>query len=253
MSQAKHYWIIGASSGIGEALAIELAKKGHAVAVSARRKERLHEVLSHCPQTQQHLAIPLDVTDANTLQAAYDTILSRWTQIDSVIYMAGDYTPMTLEEMTANAYESIYQINVLGAFRMVELILPYYLKQSFKGQIAICASVAGYRGLPQSQPYGSTKAALINLTESLAVDLGDKIDIKLICPGFVKTRLTDKNTFSMPMRITPDQAAKKIAQGLHKKRFEITTPWLFTRLMKLLKVMPFSLYRLIGARMQQED
>ena len=136
---------------------------------------------------------------------------------------------------------------------MVELILPYYLKQSFKGQIAICASVAGYRGLPQSQPYGSTKAALINLTESLAVDLGDKIDIKLICPGFVKTRLTDKNTFSMPMRITPDQAAKKIAQGLHKKRFEITTPWLFTRLMKLLKVMPFSLYRLIGARMQQED
>lgn len=253
MKQQKNIWIIGASSGIGAALCQELASQGHTIAASARRTERLHEVIASCHSKAPHLAIALDATDMQTIEKAKETILSRWEKIDSVIYMAGDYTPMDLASMREHHYRNLFDVNVLGAFRVTECMIKYYENQSFKGQIVLCASVAGYRGLPQSQPYGATKAALINLAESLATEVGDHIDIKLICPGFVKTRLTDKNTFSMPMRISPEQAASAIAKGLRKKAFQITSPWLFTTIMKLLRILPFSLYKLVARSMKQKE
>lgn len=253
MTQKKHIWIIGASSGIGAALCQTLAQKGHAIAASARRKDALQAIVANCPAKAQHLSIPLDVTQSETLQKAFETILSRWDRIDSVIYMAGDYTPMDLQSMRASHYENLFNVNVLGAFRLTEMMLAYYEKQSFRGQLALCASVAGYRGLPHSQPYGATKAALINLAESLATEVGHQIDIKLICPGFVKTRLTDKNTFSMPMRISPEQAAKVISKKLDSRAFQITTPWLFTSTMKLLRLIPFWLYAWLARWMTPKD
>lgn len=253
MNTTKNIWVIGASSGIGAALCHTLAQQGHTIAASARRKEALMKVVANCSRKAHHLAIPLDVTKTETIHQALDTILSQWDRIDSVIYMAGDYTPMAIHTMRETDFTSLFDVNVLGAFRVTECMLSYYAQQKFRGQIALCASVAGYRGLPQSQPYGATKAALINLAESLAVDVGDQIDIKLICPGFVKTRLTDKNTFSMPMRISTEKAANVIAQQLQQQSFQITTPWLFTSFMKLLRIIPFWLYRFCARQMKRKD
>ena len=124
---------------------------------------------------------------------------------------------------------------------MIETVLPLLLAQG-GGQITLCASVAGYRGLPKSQPYGATKAGLINIAESLAAEVPKQIDVRVINPGFVESRLTDKNDFKMPMRISPEKAAKAIADGLNKPGFEIHFPKAFTRIMKLLSYLPNSLY-----------
>ena len=132
------------------------------------------------------------------------------------------------------------EVNVLGAFNIVQRVLPYMQEQG-EGQIALCGSVAGYAGLPGGQPYSATKAAIINLAESLKAE-NPALDIKLINPGFVKTPLTDKNDFQMPMMLSAEQAAVEVAQGLLSRRFEIHFPKKFTFLLKTLKWLPHGLY-----------
>lgn len=131
-------------------------------------------------------------------------------------------------------------MNLLGAFTLIDSVLPI-LKQQRSGQLALCGSVAGYNGLPGGQPYSATKAAVINLAESLKAE-NPQLDIKVINPGFVKTPLTDKNSFQMPMMVSPEYAAQAIAEGLLKRGFEIHFPKKFTLLMKLLRILPRGLY-----------
>ena len=236
----KIIWIIGASSGIGLALAMELDRRGAKLALSARDAEKLETLNKNL--SSKHFIIPCDVADSETLSKAANIISASFGRIDSAIFLAGIYQPMKLDALDVIAAQKIININFAGALNFIHAILPILLTQN-SGQIAICASVAGYRGLPNGQPYSSTKAALINLTESLRAEMAPRgLDIRLITPGFVKTPMTDKNTFPMPTMIEPEAAAKALADGLKAHHFEIHFPKRFTWLMKILRLLPSFLY-----------
>jgi short-subunit dehydrogenase len=236
----KHTWIIGASTGIGEALAIELARRGEIIALSSRNGEALEAVRTQL-KGRDHLVLPFDASDPKAIQSNLDHLMSHWGRIDRIIFMAGLYTPMKTGEIDMAEAEKIIRVNLFGALAVAESSVKALTAQGY-GQLVLTASVAGYRGLPNAQPYGATKAALINLAQSLACEHRPLLDIKVINPGFVKSRLTDKNDFEMPFRISATKAARYIAGGLKSKAFEIHFPKRFTLIMKFLQILPDGLY-----------
>jgi short-subunit dehydrogenase len=235
----KIIWIIGASSGIGESLAKELSSRGGILAISARRMNAL-EKLKNSLEGQQHKIFTLDVADLKSVISTAQEIYLEFGRIDSIIFLAAAYMPMQLDTLDINITRQMIEVNLLGAFNIIHSVLPI-LKQQSHGQIALCGSVAGYIGLPGGQPYSATKAGIINLAESLHAELPKTIDVKLISPGFVRTALTDKNDFDMPMIIEPAQAAIAIADGLLEQGFEVHFPKRFTCWIKLLQLLPYRL------------
>ena len=237
---SKNVWITGASTGIGRATAIKFANEGWQVAVSARRKELLEEL------SKEHSNIssfPLDVTNRNSCVQVFEDILKKYSSIDICIFSTGTYDPKTEREINLDEIENVFNVNLFGTLNCIKAV-ESNLKNKKKGHIAIVSSVAGYRGLPNSSGYGPSKAALINLSESLYFDFKKyKIKISLISPGFIKTALTDKNKFKMPFIKSPEFAAEKIYNGLVKSNsFEITFPKELTILMKIFKILPNKIY-----------
>ena len=195
----KAVWIIGASSGIGRALAVELSRRGAALILSARDEDALQKLNGELGG--KHAVFRTDVTDPASIEAAVTTLPAR---LDSVIFLAGQYKPMKLDALDMKVTGEIVAANMSGAFNLIHAILPKMLQQG-RGQIALCASVTGYRGLPNSQPYSATKAGMINLAESLRAETRKRgLDVRVIDPGFVRTRLTDQNDFKMPFIIEPE-------------------------------------------------
>lgn len=236
----KNIWVIGASVGIGAALAKELASQGANLAISARDESKLNE-LKDLLIGDKHLVFSLDVTDSEKVTKTANAVFAAMGNIDSVIFMAAAYQPHTNAGYTdINIAKHIMDVNFNGAMNIVHATLDK-LKTQKTSQLVLCASVAGYRGLPSGQPYCASKAALINYAESLAIENPD-VDVKVINPGFVKTRLTDKNDFEMPCIISAEQAAKNIAKGLKSKCFEIHFPKRFTYLMKLVSLLPACIF-----------
>lgn len=231
-------WVIGASSGIGRTLAIELAGQGAKLVLSARRKDELESLRLRLGE--QHMIFPLDVTDSDLTLRTAQAIRAANGRITRVIFMSAAYTPMQLDALDMQVSKHMVDVNLFGALSVVNAVLPI-MKEQKAGQIALCGSVAGYVGLPGGQPYSATKAAIINLAETLRAECEKPIDVKLISPGFVRTPLTDKNNFSMPMIIAPEVAARAIARGLKSKQFEIHFPKRFTFLLKLLRLLPYGL------------
>ncbi len=243
----KNIWIVGASSGIGEALARELAQRGAHIILSARSEDKLKAINESLGGA--HSVIPVDAGSADDLLAAAKKIQS----LDSVIFMAALYAPHSKKTKDIGFIHDMLTVNIGGAFNTVNAVLPIFEKQGF-GQICLCGSVAGYRGLPYGQPYCATKAATINYAESLKIELEDKnIDVKVISPGFVKTPLTDKNDFSMPMMIGAEVAAKAICKDLLSSKFEIHFPKKFTYIMKTIDVLPRWLYFPISRFMKKKQ
>ena len=243
----QNIWIIGASSGIGEALARELAAQGAHIILSARNEDKLNAINESLGGA--HTVLPVDAGNAQNLLDAGQTI----ERLDSVIFMAALYAPHSDTPKDIAFIHDMITVNLGGAFNTVNAVLPTFEKQGF-GQIALCGSVAGYRGLPYGQPYCATKAAIINYAESLKIELEDKnVDIKIISPGFVKTPLTDKNDFPMPMIIDTNEAAKAITHGLKSYNFEIHFPKRFTLIMKTIDILPrcifFPLSRLMKKKL----
>lgn len=236
-----HIWIIGASSGIGRALAMRLAREGAILSLSARNGEALEALRASMQGT--HSLYPLDVTHTDLLEAA----AAAQSRIDRVIYLAGQYEPGPLADADPAKARAIVETNLMGALNAIQCVLPIMRRQGH-GQIVLCGSIAGYRGLPNGQPYSATKAAIINLAESLKVEESKNgIDVRLISPGFIKTALTDKNTFPMPGIISPEQAADDIVEGLKGRQFEIHFPRRMTLVMKLLQMLPYPLFfKLVG-------
>jgi short-subunit dehydrogenase len=237
----KIIWVIGAGSGIGRALAINLSREGHRVILSGRHVERLESVQADCINATE--IIPLDVMKPDEILAAYKNIKENIGKIDSVICMSAIYHPMEIDNLNLEICQNILATNLMPAFTILHTVIPD-MKSHGQGQIVFCGSVAGYRGLPHAQPYSATKAALINLAQSARLDLWPfGIDVKIINPGFVKTEMTDKNSFSMPMMITAEQAANKIvAQMKNPNRFEIRTHGIFSWIMKTIRVLPDYVY-----------
>jgi len=232
----KHIWIIGASSGIGEALAREFAQQGAHLILSARSKEKLNTINESLGGT--HTVATVDAGEAQRLYH----IAQNLQKLDHVIFMAALYAPHSQKTKDIHYIHDMITVNIGGAYNTVNAVLPLFEKQGY-GQISLCGSVAGYRGLPYGQPYCSTKAAIINYAESLKIELESKnIDVKVINPGFVKTPLTDKNDFPMQMIIEPKEAAQIIAKELQTRRFEIHFPKKFTYFMKVISILPRILY-----------
>ncbi|MBU1236454.1 MAG: SDR family NAD(P)-dependent oxidoreductase [Gammaproteobacteria bacterium] len=228
----KRVWLVGASTGIGAAFATELARRGARLALSARNEEKLR-VLG----IADALILLVDATDAASLRAARDALIAAWGGVDLIVYLAGDYVPMRADNFDLAVAEKVVEVNFNGAMRLAASVLPDLQPG---GGIAFVASVAGYRGLPKALAYGPGKAALIHFAECLWYDMNPKgIGVWIVNPGFVATRLTDRNDFTMPALITPGQAATELVQGFASGRFEIHFPKRFTRMMKLLAHLPY--------------
>lgn len=231
----RRVWLVGASTGIGAAMARELAARGARLALSARNADKLAALA-----LPDALLLPCDATDAAALAVARDEIRRQWGGIDLVVYLAGDYVPMRAGEFDLTIAERVIAVNFNGALRLAAAVLPE-LRPG--GGIAFVASVAGYRGLPKALAYGPGKAALIHFAECLHLDLAPAgIGVWAINPGFVSTRLTAKNDFAMPALLTPEQAALAAVDGFSGGNFEIHFPKRFTRVLKLLSLLPYSLY-----------
>ncbi len=230
-------WLIGASSGIGEATAKMLMARGAQVALTSRNRDALTALAGGSA-----LVAPADVTDRVGLQAAFDAICANFGDIDVAIINAGTHQPMRAWELDAVVAENLVQVNLVGAINVSTLLAPYFAQRG-SGRLAITASVAGYGGLPSGLVYGATKAALINFAETLYLDLAPKgVAVHLINPGFVKTPLTDLNDFKMPALIEADEAARDILSGIERGAFEIHFPKRFTRMLKLLNLLPYRAY-----------
>jgi NAD(P)-dependent dehydrogenase (short-subunit alcohol dehydrogenase family) len=240
----RRVWIVGASTGIGRALAHALYAQGADVCVSARNAQALQSFIDDHPRAR---ALPLDATDVTATRAAAQQ-LGELGALDLVVYCAGHYrelraTAYNLDEMLRHQ-----QVNYIGALYMLDAVLPSLLAAG-QGHISLVGSVAGFRGLPKSLAYGPTKAALINLAQTLYMDLRDRgIGVSLVNPGFVQTRLTAANDFEMPALISPERAAQDILAGWARGRFEIHFPRRFTWSMKLLGLLPFGLYQALVRR-----
>lgn len=236
--RGKSVWLVGASTGIGRATAHALHAHGARVWVSARNVTALEEFM------QTHAgarAVPLDVTDSEAVLAAARDVCAV-APLDAVMYCAGYY-----REQRATAFDLAQMrehnlVNYLGALHVLDAVLPHFLQRS-AGHISLVGSVAGYRGLPQGLAYGPTKAALINLAETLYTDLKPRgISVSLVNPGFVDTPLTAGNGFRMPALLSPEQAAEEILRGWARGEFEIHFPKRFTLGMKMLRLLPYRLF-----------
>lgn len=233
--QGRCVWLIGASTGIGAALATQLAQHGARLALSARSSGTLRKL-----DIDGALLLPCDVTDAASLNSAYQAIVRSWGGVDLVVYLAGDYVPMQAHDFDLTRAAQVIDVNFNGAMRVAAAILPDLQPGS---GVAFVASVAGYRGLPRALCYGPGKAALIHFAECLHLDLASRgIGVWLINPGFVQTRLTARNDFSMPALLSPEQAASAIMDGFKTGNFEIHFPKRFTRVLKLLSLLPYRWY-----------
>lgn len=242
--QQMRIWLIGASSGIGEALARNLACRGAQLILSARRAELLTHLAQEISVLQDNparpvLVLPFDVCTGSAWQEAASKIEDHCGGIDLVFFCAANYHPERSWQVEPEQAAQTLNVNLHSVYRGLYALLPQMLARG-SGGIALVASVAGYMGLPNASVYGPSKAALINLAELLYSDLHAKgINVYLINPGFVQTELTAKNDFPMPALQTPQQAATAIISGLESGQFEIHFPRRFTRLLKIFKLLPY--------------
>lgn len=241
--QGKRYWLIGASEGLGRALAHRLSQAGAEVFVSARSKDRLDELVAELPNPAR--AVAVDVTDRAAIEAAAREI----GPIDGMVYLAGVYWPMQATEWNPEQAETMAQINFLGGLRAVGAVLPDMVAQG-RGHIVLTGSLSGFRGLPGAIGYGASKSGLMHLAENLYADLrGSAVEVQLVNPGFIETRLTAKNDFKMPFIMSADQAAEEMFAHLDRGGFKKNFPMLFSWLFRLSQFLPdWAYYRLFAPR-----
>ena len=238
----KRFWLVGASAGIGRELALALAKAGAAVIVSARSEDALKSLLAELAPVKTarggHAAVVCDVADSASTQQAF----GRAGDMDGVVYCAAAYEPMSARWPQLEALETIVNVNFTGALRVLAACVPAFCRRG-SGHIVLLGSISGYRGLPDAWGYSATKAALIHLAENLRCDVrGAGVAVQVCNPGFVATRLTDKNRFRMPFLMTPAQAAQRIVRGMGQRRFEIAFPFVMSTGLKLLASLPRAVF-----------
>ena len=236
----KVIWITGASSGIGRSLALKFANAGWVVAASARREDLLKELNS---ANQNIHSFPLDVTNIDQCKTVFKSIIEKFKDVEISVFGTGIHDPRSEKSFNLEKIREITEVNYFGTLNCINAVYDYY-KNKESGQISIVSSVAGYRGLPAAGAYCASKSALSSFAESLYFEMKRRnVRVSLVCPGFIKTPMTDKNDFPMPMIKSPEFAADQMYTGLIKKTgFEIHFPKAFTFLMKFLKVLPNSIY-----------
>ncbi len=235
----RRVWVIGASTGIGAETARMLLAAGARVALSARQADALHEVAAGHRDAQ---VLPLDVTRHEQVLAARDALMNVWQGLDLVLIVAGAYHEMRVDNFDMQMVDRLIDVNLRGVFHCIDAVLPVLLQQP-GGGIGIVSSVAGYSGLPRALAYGPTKAALINLAESLYFDLHPSgHSVYLINPGFVATQATAGNDFDMPGLISAPEAAGHILRGIERGAFHIHFPRNFTNWLRVARMLPYRWY-----------
>ncbi len=242
-SDWKLIWVTGASQGMGRALCLALARDGYTVAATARNEQSLGALAEESVSMNGAIhSFPADLTHAGENQRVIAEIQQQLGSIDLAVLNAGTHRPTPATDFRADDVKELIDLNLMAAVHAIEALLPGMMDRN-SGHIAAVASVAGYRGLPTAAGYGASKAALIHLCEALTLDLSDTdLKIQVINPGFVKTPLTDRNPFPMPFLVSAEVAADAIIKGLGKNHFEIKFPWLFTSILKTLRLLPYWVY-----------
>jgi short-subunit dehydrogenase len=232
----KRYWIVGASEGLGEALAHQLSRAGVDLILSARSEDKLTTLAEALPGSAT--VAPVDVSDA----AALEAIAARFEDIDGVIQVAGVYWSFGAQEWDAAKANTMADINFTGAMRLAGAVIPRFVARD-RGHFVLTGSLSGYRGLPGAAAYVASKAGVMTLAESLYADLHRTgVDVQLLIPGYIKTRLTDKNAFSMPFIMTPEEAARICFEHMSGNRFQRAFPRGFSLLFRGSQLLPDWLY-----------
>lgn len=238
----KRYWLVGASEGLGAALAQKISAAGAEVIVSARGAERLEELARTLPGPAR--AVPVDVSDdASVAKAAAEV-----GEIDGVVYLAGVYWPQPATGWTPDQVTAMADVNFTGAVRVLGQVIPGMVARD-AGHVVLTGSLSGFRGLPGAIGYASSKAGVMHLAESMRADLWRTgVRVQLANPGFIKTRLTDKNDFHMPFLMTPEEAAGEMFTLMENERaFQRHFPRLFSFLFRLSRLLPdWAYYRIFG-------
>ncbi|MEO0371744.1 MAG: SDR family NAD(P)-dependent oxidoreductase [Pseudomonadota bacterium] len=233
----KTYWLVGASEGLGEALAHQLSALGASVILSARNEDRLKTVAESVPGTARVVTIDIadDASVASAAEAAGD--------VDGLVFLAGIYWPMPATEWDLDQGVAMADVNFTGAFRVLGHVVPKMVAKD-AGHIVITGSLSGFRGLPGAIGYGASKAGVMSLAESLRADLWRTgINVQLGNPGFIKTRLTDKNDFKMPFLMTSEDAAGHMVSLMNNPRkFQSHFPMVFSWMFRLSRLLPDWLY-----------
>lgn len=246
----KSAWVIGGSTGLGAELVKKLAHAGIDVCVSARSVDVLEGLCATVTNAKAH---PLDITDREAcVQVTSEIYKIKNALPDLIILNAAVYTPMNVQNFDADEISRMNSVNYMGLVNMIAALLPF---KSLSKTVTLAAvtSPSGWRGLPGGIGYGSSKAAVINLIESMKPELdGEGFDLRLINPGFIKTRLTDKNDFTMPQLMSPEEAATKALKGLSGSSFDISFPNPFVFNLKLIRILPYRLFFWIMKKINQK-
>jgi short-subunit dehydrogenase len=242
----KRVWLTGASTGIGRAVALELAACGAVCGLTARSKQTLQTLGKEIESLGgRAIVLPGDVTDANRMKAIVAELEAQLGGVDILIANAGTHVFTQPERFDAREYLALMDLNYGGMLRCIEAVLPAMLKRG-SGRIVGVSSLAGFRGVPRAAAYGASKAAMINFLESIRFHLAlSNVQVTIVNPGFVRTPLTDKNDFRMPFLIDADRAARIICSGIARGRDEIAFPIPFSWMIKALRILPYPLYRKI--------
>lgn len=237
----KRYWLVGASEGLGRALAERMSRAGVELILTSRNEERLAE-LADSLSGKAHVAAA-DVGDRASVEAA----AAKAGDVDGMVYLAGVYWPMKTSDWNAAEVEMMCDINFTGAARAVGAVIKPMVDRG-SGHIVLTGSLSGFRGLPGAAGYGASKAGVMYLAESMYADLrGSGVDVQLANPGFIRTRLTDKNSFNMPFIMEPEAAALTMFEHMNTDRFKTSFPWAFGSMFRLSQFLPdWAYYRIFG-------
>ncbi len=238
----KRYWLVGASEGLGAALAAKLSGVGADVVLSARNKAGLEEVAAGLPRQAE--VVTVDIADDDSVAKAAKEV----GDVDGVVLLAGVYWPMAATEWKADEAVTMADVNFTGFLRVLGHMVPQMVEKD-DGHIVITGSLSGFRGLPGAIGYGATKAGVMSLAESMRADLRKTgVRVQLANPGFIKTRLTDKNAFKMPFLMTPEEAAQEMLELMFDEdAFDRHFPRVFSWVFRLSRFLPNWLYYRIFA------